>query len=115
MLEGTAYGNILPKEIQIDGLTIRDKQYDGTTRAQIERMGTLNGIIDGDSVAIGNLQLSFEQADVGTQQIKLDSISLIGADKDNYFVSGIDVEQATINDTVWNKIFIKNPVIGATK
>lgn len=115
VLEGTAYGNILPKEIQIDGLTIRDKQYDGTTRAQIERMGTLNGIIDGDSVAIGNLQLSFEQADVGTQQIKLDSISLIGADKDNYFVSGIDVEQATINDTVWNKIFIKNPVIGATK
>lgn len=113
VLEGTLRGRIVPREVRIDGLTIRDKQYDGTTRAQIERMGTLNGVLDGDSVAIGSLELSFEQADVGSRQIVLDNVSLIGADKDNYFVSGVDVQQANINDTIWNRIFVKNPVIVA--
>ncbi len=113
VLESAAQGAILPKQVEISGLVIRDKMYDGTTRAQIDKMGNICGIVEGDSVAIGNLELSFEQADAGEQPIKLDNVTLIGADKDNYEIIGIDVENATINTTIWNKIFIKNPAIVA--
>lgn len=113
VLEGQATGAILPKQIEISGLVIRDKMYDGTTKAQIDKMGRLDGVIDGDSVAIGNLQLSFAEAEAGEQQIVLDDVSLIGADKDNYVVNGVDVESANINSTIWSKIFVKNPAIAA--
>lgn len=113
VLEGEARGAILPKQIEISGLVICDKMYDGTTKAQIDKMGALNGVLDGDSVAIGSLDLSFAQADAGQQQIVLDNVSLVGADKDNYTVIGIDVESASINTTIWNKIFVKNPAITA--
>lgn len=113
VLEGEARGAILPKQVEISGLVIRDKAYDGTTRAQIDKMGRLDGVIDGDSVAIGKLELSFAEAEAGDQPVRLDSVTLIGADKDNYVVSGVDVTSANINTTLWNKIFVKNPAITA--
>lgn len=113
VLEGVARGTILPKEVEISGLVIRDKMFDGTTRAQIDKMGALDGVCAGDSVAIGNLELSFAEAYAGEQQIVLDNVSLVGADKDNYTVTGVDVASANINTTIWNKIFVKNPVVGA--
>lgn len=113
VLVGEAQGSILPKQVEISGLVIRDKMYDGTTKAQIDKMGTLNGVIEGDSVAIGSLELSFDEATAGEQQINLDKVTLIGADKDNYVVSGVDVNSANINATLWDKIFVKNPAITA--
>ena len=113
VLEGEARGAILPKQVEISGLVIRDKAYDGTTRAQIDKMGRLDGVIDGDSVAIGKLELSFAEAEAGDQPVRLDSVTLIGADKDNYVVSGVDVTSANINTTLWNRIFVKNPAITA--
>lgn len=114
VLEGKVTGAILPKQVVISGLTVRDKTYDGTTRAQIEQMGSLDGIIAGDSVAIGSIELSFAEAEAGEQQIVLDKVSLVGADKDNYVVGEVDVKNANINTTLWNKIFVKNPVVDAS-
>lgn len=113
VLTGEAQGTILPKSVEIKGLVIRDKMYDGTTRAQIDKMGYLDGVIEGDSVAIGSIELSFAEANAGEQQINLDKVTLIGADKDNYVVSGVDVESANINATLWDRIFVKNPAITA--
>lgn len=113
VLDVNASGDILPKCVEISGLVIKDKTYDGTTRAQIDKMGKLEGVIEGDSVAIGSLELSFAEAEAGEQQISLDRVSLVGADKDNYQVIGVDVETANINDTAWNRIFVKNPAIAA--
>lgn len=115
VLEEVTNGTILPKQVEIGGLSIRDKMYDGTTKAQIDKMGALDGVIEGDSVAIGSLELSFAEAQAGEQQIVLDNVSLIGADKDNYEVVGVDVESAMINNTLWNKIFVKNPVATASQ
>lgn len=114
VLESTAQGAILPKNVAITGLSVRDKAYDGTTRAQIDKMGTLNGVIEGDSVAIGSIELSFAEADAGEQQIVLNDVSLVGADKDNYIVGEVNVQNASINTTLWNRIFVKNPVVGAS-
>lgn len=113
VLQSETNGTILPKEVEISGLVIRDKMYDGTTKAEIDKMGSLDGVCAGDSVAIGSIQLSFAEAEAGKQQIVLDEVSLVGADKDNYVVNGVDVESATINTTIWNKIFVKNPAITA--
>ena len=104
-------GNITPRALKLTGLTVKDKFYDGTTKATIERMGTLNGVMTGDSVAIGNINVSFENADVGEQKIATNGITLIGADRDNYTVV-VDNTTAQISNksSLWEKLFDKEPL-----
>ena len=111
VLKGEARGRIEPKHIEINGLTIKDKAYDGTTRATIEKMGKINGVLDGDSVAIGSIDLNFAEATTGTQEIIINDVTLIGADKDNYVVDEVTVDNANITTTIWNKLFVKDPVV----
>ena len=111
VLKGEARGRIEPKHIEINGLTIKDKSYDGTTRATIEKMGKINGVLDGDSVAIGAIDLNFAEATTGTQEIIINDVTLIGADKDNYVVDEVTVDNANITTTIWNKLFVKDPVV----
>ena len=105
-------GNILPKPIKLVGLTVKDKVYDGTTKAEIDKMGTLKGIVDGDSVAIGNLNVVFDDANVGSQKVTTRGITLIGADKDNYTVAEIDKPEAKISDktSFWDKLMDREPI-----
>lgn len=86
LLEGTATGKITPKPITITGLSVKDKIYDGNAKAQIDKMGKLNGVCAGDSVAIGGIQVNFDGADVGDHTYEVSEITLVGADKDNYVV-----------------------------
>lgn len=111
VLCGEAKGVIKPKLVDIDGLTIKDKVYDGTTKATIDKMGTLNGVINGDSVAIGNVNLSFSDAYIGEKEIVINNVSLVGADKDNYVVNDVKIENANITSTVWDKLFKNDPVV----
>lgn len=110
-----ACGQIAPKSVTIDGLTVKNKLYDGTTKATIDTMGTINGVCEGDSVAIGGIDVSFEQADVGEQNIVAKQITLIGADKDNYTVGRVDAGTAHIDSTstLWDKLFTKEPTVRA--
>ena len=95
-LKGELRGKILPKKITLEGLTVADKYFDGTTKANIEKPGKLKGVLDGDSVAIGNLDVSFEYAGIGDHKIKVKRISLVGLDKDNYVIESINEVQAKI-------------------
>ncbi len=90
-------GKILPKEISLQGLTIADKTYDGTTKARISKMGTLKGVCEGDSVAVGSLDVYFDGADIGTQKINVKNVKLVGYDKDNYTLKDISVNDANIS------------------
>ncbi len=89
-------GIIMPKPLLLDGLKICDKPYDGTTKAQIEKLGKLQGVVDGDSVAIGELDVNFENAEVGKQKVSVKKISLVGVDKDNYVVKRAEYGEAEI-------------------
>ncbi len=91
-----AHGKILPKEITLQGLTIADKPYDGTTKAQISKMGVLKGVCEGDSVAVGSLDICFDNAYAGQQKICVKNVKLVGYDKDNYTVKNVDVKDAKI-------------------
>ena len=106
-------GSITPRPLKITGLTVKDKIYDGTTKAEIDKAGTLSGVVEGDSVAIGNLSVSFEDANVGEQKVTTNSITLIGADKDNYRVVVSDDLTAQINDkaSFWDKLLDREPIV----
>lgn len=92
-----AEGKIVPKEISLQGLTVADKTYDGTTKARISKMGTLKGVCEGDSVAVGSLDVSFDGANIGTQKVTVKNVKLVGYDKDNYTVKDVSVNDANIS------------------
>lgn len=106
----SAYGQIIPKQVDIVGLTVKDKVFDGTTKATIDTMGSLNGVCKGDSVAIGKLNVSFGAANVGEQSYTATEITLVGADKDNYVVNNVECGTAKITTSMWNKLFEKDPI-----
>ena len=105
-------GEIAPKQIDVVGLTVKSKAYDGTTKATIDKMGSLSGVCAGDSVAIGSISVSFEDAGVGEQRIIANGVTLIGADKNNYVVRSIETHKAAIDDasTFWDKLLDKEPL-----
>lgn len=87
VIVGDAHGSISPRLVSIEGATVEGKVYDGNTSANINNMGWLVGVIDGDSVAIGDIQLHFDSAKVGkNKKIEIDNIALVGSDSDNYVV-----------------------------
>ena len=116
VLPDFVYGQITPRALKLTGLTVKSKAYDGTTKAEIDKMGTLNGVLDGDSVAIGNIGVSFENAEVGSQRIVTRGITLIGADKDNYTVVSIDTPNAEISSkaTFWDRFLDREPIAQGT-
>ena len=116
VLPDFVYGKITPRPVKLVGLTVKDKIYDGTTKATIDKMGTLNGVIDGDSVAIGNIKVAFEDANVGEQNVATKSITLIGADKDNYTVVEVENPHAEISNktSFWDKLLDREPIAQGT-
>lgn len=89
VLRKEAYGSITPRQITLDGLTVKNKFYDGTTRADVEQAGKLNGVLEGDSVAIGSVDVRFDEAFVGERSAVVEKVTLIGVDKDNYVLQDI--------------------------
>lgn len=90
VLADFAQALIVPKALALTGTKVQNKIFDGTTKVTIDKMGTLEGVCDGDSVAIGNIEMHFDGADVGLHNVKLDNISLVGADKDNYVLVRVE-------------------------
>ncbi len=110
VLQDTPTVRITPKPLTLSGLEILDKIYDGTTKATIKKMGKLEGVIEGDSVAIGKLELSFLSANTGNQSVTVEEACLVGADKGNYQLTEISTNQGKISGDFWDKILNKQPL-----
>lgn len=79
---------INPKPVTITGVTAEDKTYDGKTTATIANLGTINGIISGETVTIKAGTGTFASADVGTGiTVTFSGFSLTGTDSGNYTLS----------------------------
>lgn len=104
-------GQITAKPLVLQGLVVRDKPYDGTNNATIDKLGNLLGVCDGDSVAIGAIDAHFEQSGVGNQQIVVSNATLVGVDKDNYFLQRVETSFASITSSLWNKMFGQDKAI----
>uniref|UniRef100_UPI00215A00BB YDG domain-containing protein n=1 Tax=Arcobacter sp. LA11 TaxID=1898176 RepID=UPI00215A00BB len=96
LIETTAMTNadIMKKELSVNGVTAKDKVYDGTTVASLTTdTATLVGVVNGDTVSedFSSLTGNFEDKNVGTDKtISISGVKLTGADKDNYEVSSSD-------------------------
>ena len=98
VLSDNAQGYVAPKRITLSEVSVKDKYFDGTTKAQIDSMGKLDGVLDGDSIAIGSLNVCFDGANVGKHSATINSIVLIGVDKDNYVVGSAQIADGEIID-----------------
>lgn len=95
-LQKETHGTIKPKKISLDGMTVQDKLYDGTTKASIEQLGELNGVYGGDSIAIGSVDVRFDEAFIGEREVVVENVTLIGLDKDNYVLQEVKLDNAEI-------------------
>lgn len=89
-------GKITPKQIELQGLTVADKNYDGTTKATVEKIGSLSGVVNGDNVAVGSITVRFADANKGEKQIVATDAKLVGYDKDNYTLKPVVTKSAKI-------------------
>ena len=96
VLSDDAQGYIAPKKIKLSGVTVENKYFDGTTKATTTNPGSLSGVLKGDSVAIGSMDVRFDGANVGKHSAFAKKIVLIGVDKDNYIVTETQVGEAEI-------------------
>ncbi|MCM1289685.1 MAG: YDG domain-containing protein [Corallococcus sp.] len=96
VLSEYAQGYVAPKKICVAGVSVDNKIFDGTTKARINNPGTLEGVLEGDSVAIGSLDVCFDGANVGKHTATANGIVLIGVDKDNYVVSDAQIDDGEI-------------------
>lgn len=88
----TTQANITPKALT-GAITAAGKTYDGTTAA--ETSGALNGVVEGDLVALSTLGAFFDKnAGVG-KQVNV-SGALVGGDAGNYTVTSNSTTLATI-------------------
>ncbi len=80
-------GEIARLGITVSGLTIADKDYDGTNIGQISGTGTFGGVIAGDKLQIntGVINVTFADQHAGVNKaVALSGVTLSGDDADNY-------------------------------
>jgi len=83
---GGLTANITAKPLTVTGTTT-GKTYDGMTTAPLTG-ATLQGVISGDTVTLGNASTGVFATDhAGTGIVVTTSFTLLGADKDNYIVT----------------------------
>jgi autotransporter-associated beta strand protein len=82
--------------ITLSGVTVGNKDYDGTTTATLQGTPVLNGIAEGSSVSLANLLASFNSPEPGLQAVTI-TAELAGADAGYYSLSLPTDLSATIN------------------
>ncbi|MER2998157.1 MBG domain-containing protein [Pontibacter populi] len=109
---------IAPKELTAT-LANPGKVYDGNTNAP-GTTATLNGMISGDEVTTVITNAAFSSANAGDRTVSA-TVSLSGADKDNYSLGNVSIANATIAPkgitaqiTAGNKMYNGNDEASAT-
>ena len=89
---------ITAKPLTVNGITARNKEYDGTTVATVSGSATLTGVIDGDTVSFsGTATGEFADKNAGTNKaVTISGISLSGSDAGNYTVDSTGSVKANI-------------------
>jgi formylglycine-generating enzyme required for sulfatase activity len=85
---GNVTASITAKSVTITGLSVANKQYDGTTTATVTGTATINGKISGDTVTVKEGIATFADATIGNgKTVTFKDWSLIGTDAGNYSLS----------------------------
>ena len=94
---GSAPVQIFTKTLTVDGTTVADKVYDGTTDADVT-MGTVSGVVEGDDVTVTVASAAFDSAEAGVYDVTV-YYNIEGEDAANYSVDPTVVEGVHIYDT----------------
>ncbi len=96
-----ATGNITAKTLTLTGLKAVNKLYDGTTAATLNTASAqLQGVVSGDTVGYSLGAATFNNANVGTAKpVTVASVSLTGADADNYSLGALAALTADITSS----------------
>lgn len=71
--------DIFAKELTIDGLKVKDKQYDGKNTAQIDGAPSLVGVVEGDTLKLVNGVPTFDSVEIGEDiSVSFTEFSLAG-------------------------------------
>lgn len=95
-LSATASASILQRPLTVSGTTVSDKEYDGTTAAEVH-VGKISGIISGDSLAV-NAAGVFSSPSIGRHSVEV-VYSLSGTLASNYAVPIPETLYATITSS----------------
>ncbi|MTI96238.1 MAG: hypothetical protein FH749_12305 [Firmicutes bacterium] len=80
--------HITPKPLDLPGITGLEKNYDGTTEAQVD-YGQLSGVVAGDTVTLDTSAANAHFADRHTgsnKEVSVTGLALAGADAGNYSI-----------------------------
>lgn len=86
-LSASASLTVIPRTVTLDGMTVADKIYDGSTVAEVTTYGTLIGVLEGDDISLNtaNAVCSFADQDVGQNKaVALYLATLQGSARRNY-------------------------------
>ncbi|WP_253907343.1 YDG domain-containing protein [Herbaspirillum rubrisubalbicans] len=85
----TQLGTITPKSVDVTGLSVVSKTYDGTTAATLSGTAGFSGMIGGDSLSLNlsSATASFADANAGTKAVTLGSYTLGGSSSANYVLN----------------------------
>ncbi len=72
------------KIVAITGVTVSDKEYDGTKEAVIKTSGTVTGAITGDDVSIVAGTAVFDEKNIGNRTVSFSGFTLKGSGAGNY-------------------------------
>ncbi len=87
-------GNVLtvtPRPLNLVGLSVQNKVYDGGTAAVIANYGTLSGLLSGDDASVqGTASAAFADRHAGSNKsVLISGLSLTGADAANYSIANL--------------------------
>lgn len=97
----TATGEIAKKQLTVSGTSLASKDYDGTASAPIDSHGTLEGVIDGDTVTLSAVA-TYATKTAGSGKQATVVYTLLGADKDKYLAPENGILTGTINKATYD-------------
>ena len=90
---------IAPKEVSVSGITVKDKEYDGKTDAEISNKGTLTGTVDGDDLNYVVTDAKFADKGLGENKTVTFTVTLTGDNAKNYTLASDSQNSATASIT----------------
>ena len=90
---------IAQKKVSVSGITVKNKEYDGKTDAEIYSEGTLTGAISGETLTYTVTNANFENANVGDDKTVTFTVTLTGDDAKNYTLASDSQKSATASIT----------------
>lgn len=93
----TTTADITPKALALAGFNAANKTYDGNTTATIVTVGSLSGVIGGDTVTAAGGGATFIDKNAGVSKtVTLSGVSIAGADAANYSIASTITGSADI-------------------